>query len=1316
MARPLPKLSLHPQTSYFVNVFFFYAFGNTPPTDLLQHVPHDAPRADVLILGCGDLRDLLYSILLHGSRSRTVSFVLNDYEPAVHARNLILLQLFLDSRSLLESSCSAEEVDGIAAGVGAVYVQGGDRKGVRPPLKQKKPVHGDVDASGAAFAQRIGAIFCAMYNVFVDEDVASMIQDVAGRLAASAAVPPEWAATELGRLVRFTDDRSRDRVRKILSSYTDGSLQEPGVLSRVKRERSSLFAAYLPAGGESFRVVSRAMGLSSFLLPETTHAYNDMVHRYLREGILDPFSLLRGGGPAPKRERGSRAKLVNPLLLVTERKGLEYSLHYGAFPLDAFNTDVSLWKLRPQRLQDEYGKLAPRVTKHEEINSCMTQGDGPSATPVAPSVARDAFLGVALEELAQMCGAFLGATTHRPANDAATSTGGTRLTIDVHVGDALGFCDALSAVPQGETGGAPTPIPPVAFQKATVQPLELKGDVFGPAGRPPAFDVIKTSNLADHLGIVNLVMASGPLLKEHSQALLLTSYLSTTQKKYLPKERREMLEELLCMNAHTASVLLGVVPVSSISPVVGHADVLISLAEKLSGSSSFSQESSPPAQLRLAWKRPTQSAAATTRTMTRGGPTGYLVDISPDDFARLVLPVYKAMFEHIPSSEMMAPVLSKRSIGHQRALLRSMITVNHYTSVTFGRLLVLAGRKLRLDEAHFEAALRAVVHSSGLILAPNLNLEQVAVFHTLGLVSIIRPSPGMSSRVSGTRRVVLLVPKADLLKLRTFKQSELYLALSGKTLPFDNHFVSVHAAFVRVRRGKNHLRQDGHDGWRSLSDNLMVRDTREGDPEAELMASALVPAFGLTLAPPASTELQLRLRDSLETARAPADTLKMLGGQFMKRVYSAHLADVDRTAVITPGRPDDSTCSGTPVACPRLACPEAPASGLIMVRESRPSSGSQPAAQRGSGRAPVTHRFMHGVVAVDQSVELISHADDNCKGLRRLLYRATLTMGSTEARRRFAAWGAPVIEESWDPCAVRVKIGKEMSHVTSFPFPVRRGSIELKYSITRGFVVFTVPPVSSVEMQLPFFAWGPRDDVEGVGQGLPFTTAWPMCPPLTALPRLDFEAEWAHSFHPWVCISENRRDDEPAVWVWVNEILLDSSNEALVLDCCVMPVRKMAGAVSARLGAAVELDSLTRGDGTGIILPKAHPGEMALWESLLPVAVERARQSYTHTAECAYTRPRESRRSVLCTCGEGKDLPSAFEKSMKQIHPPGMGSAHPLFHRAALSPLLAPAEGLSAAQSLEMTASAVAGCGKCGKRESDNLGKKKKKKKIADRQ
>lgn len=49
---------------------------------------------------------------------------------------------------------------------------------------------------------------------------------------------------------------------------------------------------------------------------------------------MDPFPLL----VASETSREAPT-LVNPLLLVTETKGLEYCLHYRAFPLDAFHID-----------------------------------------------------------------------------------------------------------------------------------------------------------------------------------------------------------------------------------------------------------------------------------------------------------------------------------------------------------------------------------------------------------------------------------------------------------------------------------------------------------------------------------------------------------------------------------------------------------------------------------------------------------------------------------------------------------------------------------------------------------------------------------------------------------------------------------------------------------------------------------------------------------------------------------------------------------------------------------------------------------------
>ncbi|CAB1098062.1 unnamed protein product [Ectocarpus sp. CCAP 1310/34] len=1106
----------------------------------------------------------------------------------------MLLQMILDSRGLMDVP------DGITHRMGSLRGLGDPSRSTGPATSAAGKEGGGMDAEdcGAVFAQRIGVIFCALFNMFVDAEVLATIRDVAGRLAASAASPAEWASTELGSFVHFSDDRSQDRVRKIWFSYIDGSLQDNGVFMKIRQERSAFLAKYMPKG-KKLNFVSRAMGLASCRLPETMEASSKMRRQYLREGILDPFPLLREDTPAKRR---GPCKLVNPLLLVTERKGAASSLHYGAFPLDAFNTGG---------------------------------GEGSRVTSIPTSIAQEAWLSTALEELAQMCGALLRVT----ATSNADSSAGSRLSINVHVGDALNFCDTLLACASPAWGSA---------------------DADGDAPKESATR-----------GIINVVVASAPLLKAHRYAVLLTSFISTSHVSSLFQGTQEFYEKLLCMNSHTAAVLLG------------------------------------------------------------GPSNNVLVDISPRDFVNLTLPVYKEMFGHMPKTSMLA---SRKFHLPANEALRSATLLKYYTSVSFGRLLSLAGRRLRLRVAHFDSVLGAIIDNSGLILAPNLMQEQMAVFHALGLAPIRQPIGAMFPIPRDLRRVVLLVPKAGLSLLREFTQPELYLALAGTLEPFENFFVSVHTVFVRVRRGGKCRGQEDLDGWSSLNSHLMVRDTREQDPEAELMVSAMVPSFALMMAPPAFTELQLRPRDGIEVFQAPKSVIRRLGGYFKKHFFKATLDNADKTAVLIPGATGDILHGG--VSRPRFSCPDRVA--CPDQNSSRPS----PPMGRGLRKAVDTHRFMHGDAAIDQAVELVQQAGST-SGDARLVYRVTLVMANDEARQCLAAGGAPVLETLHDPFSVRVALGEGLGHATGLPFPIEQRRVQMEYSKRQGYVIYTVPPVRQ-PLNFPL-AWTGLD-IEGVGKAvLPSMPFWSPAVPLSSLPRLDFQAEWAHQKeeilaiistacehhdeahasswkHPWMCITENRRDDEPALWVWVNEILLDSTNEALILDCCVMLADRMDSAASILLGTALELD-IIQGRGAHIRFPKVsivlvvsaqhsllsaasfccdiHPvfvkavsGGVALWGSLLPAAVERARQTYAHTADCIYPTPGYSGRT-LCSCGMGKDLPPGFVESMRSAK---LVPLQTCFHRAALSPLFPAYEKLST----QFFASGTAAdgsrkCAKCGK-------------------
>lgn len=96
------------------------------------------------------------------------------------------------------------------------------------------------------------------------------------------------------------------------------------------------------------------------------------------------------------------------------------------------------------------------------------------------------------------------------------------------------------------------------------------------------------------------------------------------------------------------------------------------------------------------------------------GSAPHLVDISPSELVGLTLPVYKAMSPMAGAMEM-----------SKAERIAMMTTPNHYTSVSFVRLLALAGRRLRLTAAHFRAVLNAMMDDSGMIMASNLCQEQV---------------------------------------------------------------------------------------------------------------------------------------------------------------------------------------------------------------------------------------------------------------------------------------------------------------------------------------------------------------------------------------------------------------------------------------------------------------------------------------------------------------------------------------------------------------------------------------------------------------
>lgn len=214
----------------------------------------------------------------------------------------MMIQLILDSRNLLEPGpakagtlhgqmeavgiCGSRTADSPAReNVGEAARQINGTASAKPCNTEAGPQAAPVCSKGsgegqehdAAFARRIGVIFSAMYNVFVDAEVLQTIQDVAERLATWITSSEEWSSTEIGRMIHFADDRGQDRVRDILALYADKKLQTEASTASVRRQRSADRAKRMSQGST---ILSGSMGLASLRRGSLTlEAYNELAQK-----------------------------------------------------------------------------------------------------------------------------------------------------------------------------------------------------------------------------------------------------------------------------------------------------------------------------------------------------------------------------------------------------------------------------------------------------------------------------------------------------------------------------------------------------------------------------------------------------------------------------------------------------------------------------------------------------------------------------------------------------------------------------------------------------------------------------------------------------------------------------------------------------------------------------------------------------------------------------------------------------------------------------------------------------------------------------
>lgn len=216
----------------------------------------------------------------------------------------------------------------------------------------------------------------------------------------------------------------------------------------------------------------------------------------------------RTGTTFDSTENSTGATKLNPTF-VYQLHGEIFNPHYGTFPLQAFHLSAAFAPVLRENIQ----KMPLDVVK---------------------------------DQFRSWCGVFRKAICTSPG----------RIVIRFGVGDVLNFCKALDYASKG------------LFSRVFVSPgsgeaLELDGEL-----PPSAFDVIDTSNLMDHLGLLNLLISTRPLLKPIPTSVLYTETL-------LPqgKDATVALLGRMCGDVPTMSLLIGLTPRTLLSGFSAYSNV-----------------------------------------------------------------------------------------------------------------------------------------------------------------------------------------------------------------------------------------------------------------------------------------------------------------------------------------------------------------------------------------------------------------------------------------------------------------------------------------------------------------------------------------------------------------------------------------------------------------------------------------------------------------------------------------------------------------------------------------------------------------------
>ena len=1002
-----------------------------------------------------------------------------------------------------------------------------------------------------------------------------------------------WSASSYGGLIQYPSQDTLLQLRKYWSFYAETKNRSNAETEAFElRNRKAISGLYDQHPGKSGLVAHGARSAGA-LSSHATTTMGSAFKGFWKTGVA-------GGNRNDVRALGNDGKgWVNPMFAISSAPTGEFALHYGSDPLLGFHIGEA---------------FSDDLTEDARVVQVVR---------------------LAKDQFRSWCGGF---TSHVKHN---------RVQIRFFCGEAVRLCHELLSY----RGHFPhlAKLTRLYSGPWTAQPLALDG--LTGSSQLNYFDVIDTSNLVDHAGILNVLPAATPLLSRKGSSVLYTESLLQASDDVTMSLRR-----MLCSDVTTFSLMTGLAPAGhllgfSTEPVSVEAMLMFAVQPK----AVLKQY-----RMRVPWKASNLGDAQASIALKTSNPSHFGV-YDPEQLADCFFSIYLQIFRHENVGDMMSGMNS---------ILRQMTSplatdLRYYTRLSFIVLLHLAKTNIYTDWPKCINHLITKIETDRSLLVGSNSLqelylhlrlfglwedylgqciddaeknrlpEQIVQHQMMTPYGRIRSASGEKGPLAKTELpptvfVTLIVPRK---KLQVFTGESpdvigtpgLHLSVTQEdpNVGFENSFFAIQCFFGKII-GNPYMGSD--DFCEVEEDGLGWRGS------ADLVVTCPVSTSMLLLGPRDGIRVALKVNTCPSTIQF---NIKL--GLHMN-VFKCGLDD-EKHLWITKGPPG------------------------IRRWELQPDTPQEPMP---SG---ATNSIAH------------INLDKSCKATNaRIRYNLSNDLEESKA----LADGAKVTVTSSSPCTLLLKVEGSAAHRLVYPFPINGTASKTKIARKSSWVEVLVPlapalvpggydsnpfpviydgsqplawslPRVNLKQQRAIPVPGKFDWLHGFA-GLTLSASEQEQTDLieqrtTVSPMLELKASLRILFVSFVGLNHqsngvparnfqlhaSHKDGDVDTLILATALRHDRDAGSVVLDAYVIP---LTDEKCAKLLPA--LQRFTNSQPLGVTISKA---ESILWKCLLPALAERCRYTWMHTpSSCEYRAQGQIPLSTahgetpLCSCGEGQAL------------------------------------------------------------------------------